>query len=70
MLTQMSLKVKYPNLDTASALTAVENRIPIVSIFVKKTDCNTKINEIEKILSWYIYYYSRILRSLRKKFLI
>ena len=51
MLTQMSLKVKYPNLDTASALTAVENRIPIVSIFVKKTECNTKINEIEKILS-------------------
>ena len=52
MLTQMSLKVKYPNLDTASALNAVENRIPIVSIFVKKTECNTKINEIEKILSW------------------
>ena len=48
----MSLKVKYPNLDTASALTAVENKIPIISIFVKKTDCNTKSNELEKILPW------------------
>ena len=32
---------------TNSALTAIENKIPDVSSFVKKTDCNTKISEIE-----------------------
>ena len=36
-------------LATASALTAVENKIPDVSSLVeKKTDYNTKISEIEK----------------------
>ena len=34
-------------LATNSALTAVENKIPDVSILVKKTDYNTKITEIE-----------------------
>ena len=32
-------------LATNSALTAVENKIPDFSILVKKTDCNTKIND-------------------------
>ena len=36
------------NLATTTALTAVENKIPNVSNLVKKTDYNTKINEIEK----------------------
>ena len=43
-------KNKIPNitnLATTTALTAVENRIPNVSNLVKKTDCNTKISEIE-----------------------
>ena len=35
-------------LATNSALTTVENKIPNVSNLVKKTDYNTKINEIEK----------------------
>ena len=34
-------------LDTSSALTAVENKIPDVSSLVKKTDYNTKIRAIE-----------------------
>ena len=34
-------------LATNTALTAVENNIPDVSSLVKKTDCNTKISEIE-----------------------
>ena len=34
-------------LDTNTALTAVENKIPDVSSLVKKTDYNTKISEIE-----------------------
>ena len=36
------------NLTTNSALTAIENKIPDVSGLVKKTDYNTKINEVEK----------------------
>ena len=36
------------NLGTKASLTAVENKIPSVSNLVKKTDYNTKINEIEK----------------------
>ena len=32
---------------TTTALTAVENKIPIVSNLVKKTNYNTKINETE-----------------------
>ena len=48
MLTQMSLKVKYPNLDTASALTAVENKIPIISIFVKKLTVTQKVMNLKR----------------------
>ena len=36
------------NLATPAALTTVENKIPDVSILVKKIDYNTKINEIGK----------------------
>ena len=36
------------NLATSTSLTAVENRIPNVSNLVKKSDYNTKINEIER----------------------
>ena len=36
------------NLATKPSLTAVENKIPNVSNLVKKTDFNTKINDIEK----------------------
>ena len=36
------------NLASTNALPAVENKISNVSKSVKKTDCNTKINEIEK----------------------
>ena len=36
------------NLATTAALTTVENKIPNVCNLVKKTDCNTKINETEK----------------------
>ena len=45
------VKGEIPNITnfaTTSALTAVENKIPIVSNLVKKTCYNTKINEIEK----------------------
>ena len=35
-------------LVTTTALTAVENKIPSVSNLVKKTDCDTKVKEIEK----------------------
>ena len=34
-------------LETKSALTAVENKIPVSSL-VKKTNCDTKISELEK----------------------
>ena len=36
---------------TKTALTAVENKMPVVSRLVKKTHSNTKITEIEKKLS-------------------
>ena len=53
----MNLKIKYQvlvsNLATTSALTAVENKISIVSNLVKKTDYDTKVNEIEKKLTDY-----------------
>ena len=35
------------NLATTSALTAAENEIPNVSSLVKKTEYDTKVNEIE-----------------------
>ena len=43
------VKNKIPNninLASTTAITAVENKIPNVSNTVKKTDYNTKINEI------------------------
>ena len=39
------------NLATITALTNVENKIPSVSSFVKKTDYNTKVTEIENKLN-------------------
>ena len=39
------------NLAPASALTAVENKIPDVSDLVQKSDYNTKINEVKKKIS-------------------
>ena len=36
---------------TGSALTTVENKIPNISSFVKKTDYNTKVSEIQKKLT-------------------
>ena len=47
----MRLKAKYPmitNLDSTTALTAVENKIPNVSNLVKRTDYDTKISGTEK----------------------
>ena len=38
-------------LATTSALIALGNKIPSVSSFVKKTDYNTKINDLEKKLT-------------------
>ena len=35
------------NLATKIALTTVENKMPDVSNLMKKTDCNTKVIEIE-----------------------
>ena len=43
---------KYGGLATKNELAAVENKIPDANSFVKKTDLNSKITEIEnKILS-------------------
>ena len=39
------------NLTTKTALTTVENKIPNVNSFIKKTDYNTKITEIENKLN-------------------
>ena len=44
------VKNKIPHityLDTVTALTSLENKIPNVNNLVKKTDYNTKISEIE-----------------------
>ena len=43
--------VSYLANTTATALTAVENKIPSVSNLVKKTNYNTKTNKIEKKIS-------------------
>ena len=48
------IKGKIPNITnvvTNTALTAVENKITTVSNLVKKTNYNTKINDIEKKIS-------------------
>ena len=45
------VKTEIPSISglaTTSALNTVENRIPNVSNLVKKTDYDTKVNEIEK----------------------
>ena len=39
------------NLDSTTAFTTVQNKMPNVSNLVKKTDYNTKIIEIEKKIS-------------------
>ena len=47
----MKLKNEIPSitgLTTTSALTSVKNKIPSISNLVKKTDYDTKVNEIEK----------------------
>ena len=46
--TKISEIPSISGLDTTSALTAVENKIPSINNLVKKTDYNTKITEIEK----------------------
>ena len=48
------LESKIPdvsNLATKAALTTVENKVPSVSSLVKKTDCNTKMTDIENKLN-------------------
>ena len=51
-LTELENKIPgVSNLETTNALTAVENKIPSVSNLVKKTNCNTKISELEKKLT-------------------
>ena len=51
-ITDMEDKIlSITGLATNSAVTAVENRIPIISNLVKKTDYNTKISEIENKFS-------------------
>ena len=44
---------RVSGLVTNSALTTVENKIPDVSNLVKKTDCNTKISEIENKVNYH-----------------
>ena len=48
----MRLKKKpdFTNLATALAVTAVENKVFNMSNLVRKTDCNTKISEIEVLI--------------------
>ena len=48
MLKSKILKISITNLTTATALTAVENKIRNVSNLVKETSYNTKINQIVK----------------------
>ena len=51
-LTELENKIPdVSNLETTNALTAVENKIPSVSNLVKKTNCDTKISELEKKLT-------------------
>ena len=50
-LTTLENKIPSNNLATKTALTTVENKIPSISGLVKKTDYNTKITDIENILS-------------------
>ena len=51
-LTELENKIPdSSNLATKTALTTVENKIPDVNNLVKKTDYNTKVTEIENILT-------------------
>ena len=53
------LENKIPSISglvTTSALTAVENKIPIVSNLVNKTNYDTKISELEKKLTDHKHY--------------
>ena len=43
------------NLAILTAFNIVENKIPSVSNFIKRTDYNTRINEIEKKITDYNY---------------
>ena len=50
------MKTEIPSISglvTTSALTAVENKMPNVSNLLKKTDYDTKVNEIEKNITVY-----------------
>ena len=63
-LTELEDKIPdVSSLAIKSALTAVENKIPDVSSVVKKTNYDTKINELEKNLLIIIMtsiFYSRV----------
>ena len=51
------------NLATTTALNAVANKIPTINNSVKKTDYNTKLNEIENTITTehdHDHYYSKI----------
>ena len=65
------VKTEIPSithLATTTVLTAVENKIPNVSNLVKKTDYNTKINEIEnKITDQVMVGYVEIISFLKLK---
>ena len=51
-LTELENKISdVSTLATKTALTAVENKIPSVSNLFKKPDNDTKISELEKILT-------------------
>ena len=50
-LTELKKILDISSLARKTALTAVENKIPSVSSLVKKSDYDTKINELEKKLS-------------------
>ena len=48
-VTEIDRKIpSISGLATNSELTAAENKIPDVNSLVKKTDCNTKISDVEK----------------------
>ena len=52
IITEIEGKIpSISGLTTNAALTAVENKIPNVSNLVKKSDYNTKINEIQKTVT-------------------
>ena len=47
---RLKKKPNFTNLATTFALTAVENKVFNMSNLVRKTDCNTKISEIEVLI--------------------